>query len=463
LQRLKSINLKLPAKASLWYLFVNAAAKGVGFIITPFFTRMVSGQAYGELTLYLSLLGIASVSCSAINTGSAIYKGMRLHENEKESFIKSSLIVSLSFSALFCLLLFAFRSFFQLKSHLYLPLTLQIICDAIVAVYLSSAKYLYRYKEVCLITALSSVVPPLITLSLLKVANGRFRVRIYVLLIISICLAIYSLFKLLRKKGEASGTMAKELFKSAIPLFPHSLSAALSGQVDKLVITSHLGAIALAKYAVIHSLGVSLQFAISSVGFALGPWIVRRLEKEEYKEVSTLTGILLSVFSALSLCLIALAPEAMKILAPKEYLDAFPAFLPIALSTPMALLSSVITVCLVHFGLRKETAIVSVTSASVSLLLNFTLIEKLGYLGAGLALLLSQIISTLLGLYFLFIARRGITLSIGKIIKTIIPTSALGIILFLLFEIPALRVVFLIAPAVMLLNDFYNLKGLIIE
>ena len=463
MQKFKKINLKLPARASVWYLGTNAAAKVVGFLITPFFTRMISGQAYGEITLYLTLLGIASVGCSAVNTGSAMFTGIKRWEKDSGSFLKSSLVVSLGFSLAFCLLLFTFHSFFELKTHLYIPLSLQIICDGILSVHLSSAKFSYHYKEVTLITVLNSIIPPIATLSLLKLANGRFRVRIYVLLAISLFLAIYSLVKILKKEGQANKEIAIAHLKTSLPLLPHTLSNALSGQADKLIITVYLGAAALAKYAVIHSLGIVLQFAVGAVGFALGPWIIRRLENRDYKEVSGLTTILLSAFSALSLCLIALAPEAMKILAPKEYLDAFPALLPIALSTPLVLLSSVITTCLIHFGKGKETATLSVFSAIFSLLLNFTLIGKLGYLGAGLAILLSQLTSTLIGLVFLLKTKLGEELSTGVLFKIVIPTSLIGLLLFFLFEFPALRVLALIIPAIILLRDFYSLRQKIVE
>ena len=461
--RFKKTSIKLPARASIWYLGASATAKAVGFIITPFFTRMISGQAYGELTLYLTLLGVASVSCSAVNTGSAIYTEIQRNENDKGSFLRSSLVVSVLFSTLFCLLLFTFWRFLPIDAHLIIPLSIQIICDGIVAVAMSSAKFSYRYKEVTFVSIFTSVIPAIITLALLKIVNGRFRVRVYSLLAISICLSIYSVIKIFKSEGKVNKKMCSSLLRTALPLMPQSISTALSGQADKLIITHFLGAIALAKYSVVHSLGVGLQFAVSAIGFALGPWMIRRLEAEDYKRISSLIGLLLSVFSALSLFLIALAPEAMRILAPKEYLDAFPALLPIALTTPLILLSSVITICLVHLGKGKETFSLAIIGALSSLVLNFTLIPKLGYLGAGLSLLLSQLSSTLTGFYLLLRARLGEILSTRKILQTALPTVAIGILLFLLFEIPALRVFLLVAPSIMLLNNISGLKGLILE
>ena len=460
---MKKFNLRVPVRASIWYAGTSFIAKAVGFLVTPFFTRMISGEKYGELTLYLTLVGIGSTSCSAVNTGSAIFKGIKKHESEKGSFLKSALFVSLSFSAVICTVLFAFSPFFNIKRHLFIPLTLQIMCDSIVAVALSSAKFSYQYKQVALISILSSVLPAIITLSILRIVNGRFRVRVYALLVISLCLAAWELIKIFQYPGRIKRKVSVDFFKSALPLIPHSISSALSGQADKMIITYLMGSYALAKYSVTHSLGVALQFIVGAIGFALGPWIIRKLDSNMQEKINNLVELLFYGISALCLCLIALAPEAMKILAPPEYLEAFPALLPIVITTPLSLVCSVITICLVHFGQGKATTAMALVGAGVNLLLNFTLIPKLGYLGAGLATLLSALSSMLIGLYVLTKARLLNLISPRRILGRLLYTAIISIVLLILFEAPSLRILVLIIPAIILLNVFYNAKSLIVE
>jgi O-antigen/teichoic acid export membrane protein len=462
LDNIKNIRIKLPAKASVWYLGVAFASKAVGFLITPFFTRAIDGEAYGELTLYLTMVGIGSVCCSAFNTGGAFFKEMKNNEEEKGSFLKSALLVSLIASSVFCLLLFTLRPFIALPSHLLLPLFLQIICDGIVAVATSFSKYEYRYKEVCLITLCTSVLPALLTLLLLRVVRGRFMVRVYSLLLISILIAAYSLIKICRLKGKIN-KCSKALVKTAIPILPSSVSTALSGQADKLFITRLMGAFALAKYSVIHSLGVGLNFIVSAVGFALSPWITRKLRAKDYDAISLTVSILISVLSSLCIFLMALAPEAMRILAPREYLDAYPALLPIVLTTPLSLLSSVNSICLVNEGRAKETLMISVGGTAVGLILNFMLIGKIGYLGAGLSMLASQATTALSGLFVIFRSRLGRVIDLKKITEAVLTALTIGAVAYFLFESPALRVLLLIPPTIALLNVFFGFHRLFIE
>ena len=359
-------------------------------------------------------------------------------------------------------MLLILRPIIPLPPSLMLPLALQIICDGIVAVAASWAKYEYRYKEVALISLCTSVIPALITLLLLKAVNGRFMMRVYSLLVISVIISVYALWRILNLPGRVN-RHGLSLIKSAAPLLPGSISAALSGQADKLFITNLMGAFALAKYSVIHSLGVGLNFIVSAVGFALSPWLIRKLRTREHEAISLLVGILVSVLSSLCIVLLALAPEAMKILAPREYLDAYPALLPIVLTTPLALISSVISVCIVNEGRGKETVIMAVLSTAVGLLLNFMLIRKIGYLGAGISMLESQLTTTVFGLYVMHRSRLGEAMNIGGIIRPLLSTAVIGALVFFLFETPALRVLLLIPPAIGLLNNFFGFNRLITE
>ena len=75
----KAKELKLPARATLWYMSAAVIGKGVSFLSTPFFTRLMSGEEYGTFTLYITLLGVASVICSAVYSGSGVYRALQVY------------------------------------------------------------------------------------------------------------------------------------------------------------------------------------------------------------------------------------------------------------------------------------------------------------------------------------------------------------------------------------------------
>ena len=53
--------IPLPAKASLWFVVCSLFQKGITFITTPFFTRMLSTSEYGETVLYSSWMEIVTI------------------------------------------------------------------------------------------------------------------------------------------------------------------------------------------------------------------------------------------------------------------------------------------------------------------------------------------------------------------------------------------------------------------
>lgn len=454
--------IKLPAKASIYYLAASTAGKLVSFLITPFTTRLLGKEEYGQFSLYMALLGGASVICSAITSGSAVFKGLQKFDDKKKGYLKGVLWISLGFSMIICTLLFALMPLIKLKGFLFIPLSLQIICDTVVAVAMSGERFDYKYKTVATVALAVAILPPAMAIFIIRTWGGGYLVRIYSMLFVSLCAAIYSLIKLFRFSGKERLEVEYALH-SSLQLLPHSISAALSVQADKLIISSLLGAAALAKYAVVYSLGIALQFTVGAIGSALTPWIIRRLNAGENERISELVLPMTVGYCALSLCLITASPEAMLILAPKDYLDALPALLPIALSTPIYFISTVTTVGLNYSEKGGYLIAVSLISTLINLSLNFMLIGRFGFIGAGIASLVSHTATAILGGVLLRRARLGNMLSLGRLSRTVIACAAIGVLIWKIRELVLPRFFALLIPAVMLLYCIKKAGELVIE
>lgn len=454
--------IKLPARASIYYLAASAAGKVVSFIITPFATRLLGKEEFGQFSLYMALLGGVSVICAAFTSSSAVYKGLQNFKDKGNGYLRAVLGVSLEFSILICILLFAFMPIIKLESLLVLPLALQIICDVIVAVAMSGERFRYNYKTVATVSLIVAIVPPVMAITILKIWGGGYTVRIYSLLFVSLCAAVYSLIKLYKgERGNAGDS--KYILRTSLPLLPHSISSALSVQADKLIISALLGAAALAKYAVVYSLGIALQFTVTAIGSALTPWIIRRLDSGEVDRISSLIIPMTTGYCALSLFLIAIAPEAMLILAPDDYLDALPALLPLALSTPLSFISSVTTVGLTYSGKGRYTVIISSVGTVLCVFLNYILIERYGFIGAGISTLICHIITALLGGLLLNRVKLKEMISLCKTTRPLVMSALVGVLIFTIKDNLAARVLTLTLPIAMLLYCLKKAGELVIE
>jgi len=455
-------SLKKPAKASVWYIGTSLLCKGIGIIATPFFTRLQSADDYGAFSLYVTLLGVVSVIVSAFTTGSSVYRGLDLYRAKRESLIKSILVSSILFSALIFIPIFAFYTNLKLDAYLAILIFLQLICDVIIAVRLSMARFLYEYKVVTFVSIFESFFSIAIAVMILRINGGGYRVRIYSMLFVSLIMAIFALIQILRLGGKVKKEMIKYSFKSSLPLLPHSISNALSGQADKLIFTAMLGTVALAKYSVVHSVGIGLSFVVTALGSALGPWIIRRLNAGDVERIGEICELIFGGLAAATLFVIALTPEAMKILAPPEYSEAINAVLPISLSVLPNLIISVTTVILIHGEHGKYTSYSSLSATLVGIILDFLLIPRFGYFGAGVALLLSQIVGVFLSLKFMKKAGTCV-LPTRRLIYYFLLTGVLGLVMLTLYNYPAIRVLLLSIPAIWGLNSLFSAEKLVRE
>ena len=394
--------VKLPARASAAYIATSAVAKTMGILTTPIFTRLLNTGEYGSFTLYMSILGFASLTVSAVSSGSAVYKGLSFSGNEKDRFIKSNIATVIAFSSLICLVLFAFSPFFDISTELVAALSVQILCDGIVGFYLTVNKFSYRYREVATVTLLEAILTPALSIIILSYVGGGYRVRIFSILSVSLICAIVSLARLVsQNKRSPSIKEVRTLLRTALPLLPHSIATAASGETDKLILASLLGSSALAKYSVVHSVGIAMTFIIGAILSALNPWIMRRLASDESTTVGEVVSLIFRILCAATVILVALIPEAMLFLAPREYSDASGAALPIALSVLSYFITAVSSVGLMYADGSKLISRASISAALSGVILNYMLIPPLNYLGAGYAQLLSKTISAVLSAYYL--------------------------------------------------------------
>ena len=454
--------LKIPAKASLWYIGASAVSKGAGIVATPFFTRLQSEGEYGSYTLYITLLGVLSVTASAFTSGSSIYKGLRSAGENTIGYIHSALAASLGFSGVICILLFAFSSFSGLGVTLTVLISLQLLCDSIVAIRLSEARFSYRYNEVFALGIFEAVLAPLIAILIFYRFGGDFRVRVYSMLAVSALVAMYSLIRILGKRQGGKKRKGGYRLRESLSLLPHTVLSALSGQADKLAFTAILGTVALGKYSIAHSLGLGLAFVVSAVGSALNPWIIRRLAEGDFARISEVVDLIFRALAACTVALVALSPEAMRILAPEGYLEALPAVLPIALSVLPGFITSICTVCLVHYDRSLSSAFSSLIGGVSGVIFMFLLIPPLSYLGAGIALLISQLIVATISLHHL--SREGCRIfDTRRILIHFMSALAFGALAVLLYDYLALRVLLLTLPAVSLLGSLFSAERLVKE
>lgn len=456
--------LRLPAKATIYYTLSAALAKAVGILTTPIFTRILSGEDYGKYTFYMSWLGLCTTVCTSVISQAVIYRGLEKFKSEKEKFIFSSFVLGIGFTGAFCLLLFIFSDILNLDRRLILFLSIQLFCDIAIAVYQTVRRYEYSYKALSAINALSVVATPLLSALLIFGAKIGYRGRIFALLTVSLMIASPHVARVLKNgKKKFDKKIALYISRRSLPLLPHAVSVAVGAEIDKLMITAFLGAEALAKYSVSHTLGLGIGFAVSALASALYPWVIRKLSSGKTEAVEPISSAILTSLGALAMVIALFVPETFKFLAPSEYADAQLATIPLLISTIPSFASSFITLGIVHAERSGYTSASAFASVAASALLNTLFIPRLKYIGAALSLLLSSLVTLFVNYIFLKRVKLDKIVSERAFLKSLATTAAVTVASPLLYPYPALRILALILPVTILFYTFFGIKELILD
>jgi len=394
-------SIRVPARASAWYVISGIVARGIGFFGTPIFTRLLSPEEYGLFPLYTTWFSVISVFATLELTGGVIHRGLQKFKQNRDKLISSSFwLIALSFSV-FCILYFTFSDKINgitgLSTSVTVFLLIQIILNSLVNLYTSKERFDYNYKTVALINLSVAVLNPIISVLLIELANIRAEARIIGGIISLTLVAIPILFRLL-KRGSIipSPTLMKFLLRFNLPLLPHYIAVSLILRTGEIAVGRIFGQAALGKYSVAMSVGMSLTMITNGISSALGPWILRKLGAKQNREIAELIFTVTKGLALLCLFLLSVAPEIFAIATPESYRDALGAAYPLVLTVIPMFLSGTVMTAELYYEKSGYSSVSGIIAAIISISLSFLLLPYLSYAFAGVFALVSYLILTML-------------------------------------------------------------------
>ena len=385
-----SFRLRVPARASLFYALAGLISRGLGLIFTPIFTRALSAGDYGIYALFLGWETIFSAFATLEIGSGAIFCGFARFSGREGDFLKSAFFaLILAFSVLVLPVGFIIWRVSGLDLALIALMAVSVLCDAVSSLYLTYKRYSYKFVTVFIFNTLPAVFMPLLSLILIKKSPYFARPLGYFVLSVISLLAVLILW---RWRGKKDGDMVRYTLVTCLAILPGFLSSTVLTSADRLIIGARLGAEAVAKYSVAHSLGLALTFFTAGIYGALKPWITRKLKGGEDLVVWRVCGKILSLGAVGTLLLASLAPELFRVLAPIGYSEALSEIYPLSLAVLPMFLASVYSSVLTYRGRGWLVSAVSIGAAAVSLALNLLLVGRFSYTVSALVFLISYVL-----------------------------------------------------------------------
>ncbi len=389
--------LELPVKASIWFVVCSVIQNGIAFFVTPVFTRLMSTEQYGQVTVYTSWMGIVCIFTTfnlqygSFNTAQIKFEGRR------DAYLSAiqTMVTFITFIAIgiYFLIPEFWDRLFKMPHGLTVVMLVHILAQFITGIWMGNKRFDFQYRPMILVTTLSAVLLPVIGVIAVMNTQQKGLARILsmacVEAFIAVVLFIYNL-----QRGRV--LFSKEFWKFAlsfnIPLVPYYLSQIVFNTSDRIMISKLVGDDKAAIYGLCYSVAFLLTFIINAVNNAFVPWLYRQIKAKNGVPVGAVVKRLIIGVACMLFLLILVAPEVILFLGGRKYYEAIWIIPPVAASLLFSFYTDI--TCNIDFYYEKKSSLVvaTVVSAFTNVILNYLGIPVFGYYVAGYTTLISFIL-----------------------------------------------------------------------
>lgn len=429
--------MSVVAKATLWFFVCTVIQKCISVITTPIFTRLLSVEQYGQVSVFNSWIQIVTLICTLRLDYGVFYKGISKFKDDKDGYTLAmqSLSSIITLFVLFIYLIFrdCINALTELSTFLSLVMILEVFATFSISYWSIRNRYDYNYKKIVIVT---------IVMSIFNVASGLFAVilsenkgvaRIVSAAIVEIIIGLATyIINIQRGKRLINLTYVKFALLFNLPLIPHYLSTYILEQSDRIMIQKMVGVSEAGLYSVAYNAGIMIKIVSNSINNALVPWEYRKLEENDFDSLNKKLNSFMILFSFAALAFIALAPEAIFVLAGEKYYTAVYCIPPVTASCFFVFVWGVYGNAEFYYDANKFTMYISGAGAIINLILNYICIKAFGYIAAAHTTLICYMLFTISHFIFVnhisekkcgkraFDARCLITVSVALITGSIV-------------------------------------------
>lgn len=463
-------NMPVQIKAAFWFLVCSILQKGISVITTPIFTRLLSTSEYGQFSVFNSWMSIVTVIVT-LNLSAGVYtQGLIKFDNDRPKFSSTLQGITLFMSLVWTGVYYVFRDFFNSA----MSLTTAQMTAMMVIVWSSAAfgfwaaeqRVLYKYKLLVSLTLIVSVLQPLLGILLIFYSEDKVMARIMGVLLSQIVIYVCCFAsQMARGKAFFSKRYWLYVLKFNLPLIPHYLSQTVLSSADRIMIEKMVGSGEAGIYGLAYSLAQIMLIVNAALVQTINPWYFEKLKKRDYGLIAPISYSCMIIIAVANIILIAFAPEAVAIFAPKEYYAAIWVVPPVAMSSIFFLEYDLFSKYEFYYEKTGFIMLASIIGAILNVVLNYIFIPLFGFLAAGYTTLFCYMLYAI-G-HYLFMKKisndylNGENPYSAKILITItISFIAVGFAFMATYEHFALRIILLVVSAGALIVERKKLIGL---
>ena len=379
-------------KSGVWYTMANFMMKGIGFITTPIFTRLLSHEEFGLYSNYASWLHTFSIFVT-LHLGASFISARFDFEDDFDGYISSVLSLSALSTLIWTVLVNLFPAWFSFITGVDLKylniMMLYLLFAAAIDLFQTRERYFFKYKISVFISLFLSIASSALAVILIIYMEDRLAGRIIGFAIPYILVGIAIVIFIFWRGKKINISYWKYALPICLPFIPHLLSLTVLNSMDKIMITRICGPEQNALYSLAYSCGAVITLLIRSLNTAFAPWLGEQLHDNNLEIIKTVSVKYVSIFVAMVCGIMLVVPEFLLIMGGHSYLEAIYVMPPVAFG---CVCQFIYTMHVNVEQFKKKTvgmALASISAAGINFILNLYFIPKYGYIAAAYTTLVS--------------------------------------------------------------------------
>lgn len=449
-------------KAGIWYTICNFLFRGMAFITTPIFARLLTKSEMGMFTNYSSWITILTV-ITAMDLQTSIIRSKLEYEDDIDSYIYSIL----SFTSMVTLLLYGivflfqgyFVRFFGVEMKYINIMFLYLFATPAYQMLITKHRAFYKYKSFVVLTGIAVISSTFLSLIMVLLMENNFAGRVWGFYFPYIIIGLVIYVLIVKKGKKIKIKYWKYACTICVPLIPHLLSFYLLDTSDKILITQISGSTYTAIYSIAYSCFHIVTILLDSMNKAWAPWLLENLHSENYMKIKEASKKYISIFVILVVFILMFVPEFIFILGGKEYIMGRYCLPPLVTSCVFQFIYTMYVN--VEFYKKKTggVAIATTIAAILNVILNLIFIPmspQYGYIIAAYTTLVGYVVLFILHFYLVKRMKMAFVYDIKFIIFVIIITLLISGIMNILYSFYLLRYGIIICYILLILSLLYK-------
>lgn len=376
------------ARAAVLFTCCSILQKGVAFLLTPVYTRIMPPGAYGQYSVFLAWYQLIMIFTTLNMWNYLINNGIIKYGEQRNSFISSLFGLSTALTIVWFIVYLPCSGLWETLTGLsrasMLLMFLELLLMPAFEYFCASKRFDYQAGPVVALSMAITLITPLISVPMILLSGDKGFAAIAGKVIGSSLGYIVAVIYIIRGSRHF---FDKEYWlyalKFNLPLIPHFLSMLVLSQCDRIMIDRMCGSDATGMYSVAYQAGMALQVLNAGILSVYVPYTYKSIKAGAIGRIEQSATFLLLLIGMANLFAVLVAPELMRILAPPDYQMAVYVVQPVTMSNLFIFLFNLFANIEYYWNQTKQVAVASIVSAIANIILNYIFINLYGFIAAG--------------------------------------------------------------------------------